>query len=83
MKIKIEGIGWDNFEKEYDNEAINDLACVFEYIYQYKMELGHKLVGTYNPLKREIILTKINHIEKTLEKYKDMTLYLMEDVNSL
>jgi len=77
MKIKIVA-GYDEvFEKDYkEYHAENDLACTFEYLYQYKHELVEKSLREPDMIKVDVINAKIKHIEKILVYYKDLSTFL-------
>ena len=77
MKIRIIAGYNEIFEKEYEeHHAENDLACTFEYLYQYKNELVEKSLREPDMIKVEVINAKIKHIEKILVYYKDLSTFL-------
>jgi len=84
LSIRYRNTSWGDFEKDYeDGNPENDLACLFEYSYQYQAELGRKWNIETNIVKKDMILAKLNHIQKILERYKEFRHFLMLEANAL
>ena len=82
MKIRITDY-YETFEREYETSDRMCLACIFEYAFQLKEELIQKLEREKNPMKLEIIKSKIVHIRELLEYYKDINCFLHEEETAL
>jgi hypothetical protein len=84
LSIRYRNTSWGDFEKDYENDnPENDLACLFEYVYQHQFELWKKWNLETNTVKRDMILAKMNHIRKILERYKEFSEFLMLEANAL
>lgn len=84
LSIKYRNTNWNSFEHDYNGDnPENDLACLFEYCHQYKLELLKKAENETDDTVRAIMLNKVNHIECISERYKSLIHFLMTEANSL
>lgn len=87
MKIKIVAGYNEVFEKEYKGKSnfktSNQLSKLFEYTFQYKIQLLKQLNDETNIVKQEIIKAKIKDIEKILIDNQDLSTFLHYDATAL
>ena len=83
MILKISNY-YETFEKKYDSfKTPKQFAKLFEYTFQYKVELLKQLKIETNNLHLEIINAKIKDIEEILKDHGDLATFFHDDATAL